>query len=61
MDIVCKQAVLAIVGTAGSNCEAGLPRSHPGAPRITPTTAEVGGRTFMLAQPSLDLVLGKTI
>lgn len=57
MDVIYKRALLTIVGAAGSNCTAGLPRAHPRAPRITQIKEHVQGRTFIMAQPSLDFVL----
>lgn len=60
MHLIYKMAVLTIVGAAGADCDAGLPRSHPRARQITQIRQKVGGRTFMLAQPSLDLILPHT-
>ena len=57
MDIIYKKAVLTIVAAAGSDCTAGLPRAHPGAPKLLQITERVAGRMFMLAQPSLNVVL----
>ncbi|KAH7345927.1 heterokaryon incompatibility protein-domain-containing protein, partial [Pyrenochaeta sp. MPI-SDFR-AT-0127] len=57
MDIIYKKALLTIVGAAGSDCMAGLPRAHARAPQITQISERVDGRTFIMAQPSLDFVL----
>jgi hypothetical protein len=60
MDSVYGKAVLTIVAAAGSDSNAGLPRAHPNAPRISQITERIHGRTFMLAQPSLNRVLRRS-
>lgn len=57
MDTIYKNAILTMVAAAGNNSSAGLPRAHPNAPTVHQIHEKVGKRTFILAQPSLNLIL----